>query len=80
MPNVFARAASFIDRLIPASQSRRRELQLSRSRREPPPAAASASCIAEAEAIAAREWLDDASMSGPNATAPHEPLSDSRAH
>lgn len=32
MPNLFAEASAVIDRLVPASTSRRRELRLSRSR------------------------------------------------
>ncbi len=50
-----------LDRLIPASHSRRRDLRLSRSRHEHAPSAAdSGSWIREAETIAAQEWLTDA--------------------
>ena len=58
MPNVFAEAVAWIDGLVPASQSRRRELSLSRSRgdhaRSSPE---TASWIREAETIVAHEWL-----------------------
>lgn len=60
MPNVFAGAVALIDRLIPASESRRRELQLYRSRCESAQNAIdTASWAREAEIIAAQEWLTD---------------------
>ena len=75
MPNVFAEAVAMIDRLIPASQSRRRELRLGRSRGQHPTRVPdAASCIREAESIAAREWLavTASSVSEAETVAPHE--------
>lgn len=81
MPNVFAGAVALIDRLIPASESRRRELQLCRSRYEHTQNAIdTASWIREAEIIAAHEWLTDTTfwIREAKAIAAYEWLSDRR--
>ena len=81
MPNVFAGAVALLVRLIPASESRRRELRLGRSHQElARNAADTASWIREAELIVTRAWLNvtPSWIQEAEATAAQEWLADGR--